>query len=264
MAFMNFKDQVCLITGAGSPTGIGFSTAKILGALGAKVALIATTDRIYTRAEELQEEGITAKGYIAALMDRDQVKSVIESVVSEFGSIHVLINNAGMVQVGVEEDFSSVMEMTYDSWDISINRNLNLTFNVTKEALPYMIGQKYGRIVNVSSVTGPVVSNPGEAAYSAAKAGVIGMSRALAIEVGTHNITVNNVLPGWIGTASQTESEVAAGLNTPMKRSADPVEVANAIVFLASREASYITGESLVVDGGNTIQEYKGPSELYY
>ena len=80
MAFMNFKDQVCLITGAGSPTGIGFSTAKILGALGAKVALIATTDRIYTRAEELQEEGITAKGYIADLMDRKQVKSVIESV----------------------------------------------------------------------------------------------------------------------------------------------------------------------------------------
>ena len=127
-----------------------------------------------------------------------------------------------------------------------------------------MMAQKYGRIVNVSSVTGPVVSNPGEAAYSAAKAGVIGMSRALAIEVGIHGITVNNVLPGWIATASQTESEQAGGLNTPMKRSADPMEVANAIIFLASREASYITGVSLVVDGGNTIQKYKGPSALYY
>lgn len=83
-------------------------------------------------------------------------------------------------------------------------------------------------------------------------------------EVGRHNITVNNVLPGWIGTASQTEAEAAGGFNTPMKRSADASEVANAIVFLASEEASYITGESLVVDGGNTIQEYKGPSELYY
>lgn len=154
--------------------------------------------------------------------------------------------------------------MSYESWDTSINRNLTLCFNVTKETLSYMIKSNYGRIVNVSSVTGPVVSNPGESAYSAAKAGIIGMSRALAIEAGVNNITVNNVLPGWIATASQTESEAAGGLNTPMRRSAEAAEVANAIVFLASREASYITGESIVVDGGNTIQEYKGPSNLYY
>lgn len=127
-----------------------------------------------------------------------------------------------------------------------------------------MAENNYGRIVNVSSVTGPIVSNPGEAAYSAAKAGIIGMSRALAIEVGKNNITVNNVLPGWIATASQTEGEAQGGLNTPLGRSADATEVANAIVFLASREASYITGESLVVDGGNTIQEYKGDSKFYY
>ena len=144
------------------------------------------------------------------------------------------------------------------------NRNLTLTFNVTKEVLPHMIANNYGRIVNTSSVTGPVVSNPGEAAYSAAKAAVIGMSRSLAIEVGANNIMVNNVLPGWIATASQTESEAEAGKNTPLKRSAHAIEVANAIVFLASKEASYITGESLVVDGGNTLQEYKGSSDLYY
>ena len=262
--FINFKEQVCLITGAGSPTGIGFSAAKILGRLGAAVALVATTDRIYKRAEELKAEGITAKGYIADLMDREQTKTMMERVAADFGNIHVLINNAGMTQVGEEEDFTDLMNVTYESWDTSINRNLTLTFNVTKQALPYMMAQKYGRIVNVSSVTGPVVSNPGEAAYSAAKAGVIGMSRALAIEVGIHGITVNNVLPGWIATASQTESAQAGGLNTPMKHSADPMEVANAIIFLASREASYITGVSLVVDGGNTIQEYKGPSALYY
>lgn len=263
-SFINFKDQICLVTGAGSPTGIGFSTARILGSLGAKVALVATTDRIFKRQKELEEMGITAKGYIADLMDRNQVKQVIEAIVKDFGSLQVLINNAGMTQVGEEEDFSDFMKVTYESWDISINRNLNICFNVTKEALPYMVKEKYGRIVNVSSVTGPLVSNPGEAAYSAAKAGIIGMSRSLAIEVGIHNITVNNVLPGWIGTASQTESEAAGGLNTPMRRSADAAEVANAIVFLASKEASYITGEALVVDGGNTIQEYKGPSELYY
>ena len=262
--FVDFTDQVCLITGAGSPTGIGFCTAKILGQLGGKIAIVATTDRIYERAAELEAMGITAKGYIADLMDRRQVADLIESIVSDLGSPSVLINNAGMVQVGVEEDFTSILEMTYESWDQSINRNLNLCFNVTKETLPYMVQQEYGRIVNVSSVTGPVVSNPGESGYSAAKAGILGMSRALAIEVGDKNITVNSVLPGWIATASQTKEEAVAGENTPLKRSANAEEVANAIVFLASDKASYITGEAVVVDGGNSIQEYKGPSEYYY
>ena len=262
--FINFKDQVCLVTGAGSENGIGFHTAKILGKLGGRIALIATTDRIYTRAEELKASGIEAKGYIANLMDRDETNAVIKKIADEFGDIHVLINNAGMAQGGEEEDFAGILDISYESWDTSISRNLTLTFNVTKQVLPYMVKKNYGRIVNVSSVTGPVVSNPGEAAYSAAKAGVIGMSRALAIEVGKNNITVNNVLPGWIATASQTEAEAQGGLNTPMKRSADASEVANAIVFLASKEASYITGEALVVDGGNTIQEYKGDAKFYY
>lgn len=262
--FIDFKDQVCVITGAGSPAGIGFNTARILGQLGGKIAIVSTTDRIYQRAAELEDMGITSRGYIADLMDRNQVRALLESVVSDLGSPSVLINNAGMVQIGVEEDFSSIVEMSYESWDLSINRNLTLCFNVTKETLPYMIENKYGRIVNVSSVTGPVVSNPGESGYSAAKAGILGMSRALAIEVGDKNITVNSVLPGWIATESQTEEEAVAGENTPLKRSADAEEVANAIVFLASRKASYITGEALIVDGGNSIQEYKGPSEYFY
>ncbi len=262
--FIDFEDQVCLVTGAGNENGIGFQTAKILGGLGAKVALTATTDRIYERARQLESLGITAKGYIADLMDREQVKAMVEKVVRDFSTIHVLINNAGMTQVGEPEDFSDFMTITYESWDKSINRNLTLTFNVTKQVLPLMVENEYGRIVNVSSATGPVVSNPGEAAYSAAKAGIVGMSRSLAIEVGKNNITVNNVLPGWIATASQTEAEAQGGINTPVGRSAEPAEVANAIVFLASREASYITGEALVVDGGNTIQEYKGDSKFYY
>lgn len=262
--FIDFKDQICVITGAGSPAGIGFNTARILGQLGGKVAIVSTTDRIYQRAAELNNMGITARGYVANLMDRQQVQAFLKDVVSDLGAPSVLINNAGMVQTGVEEDFSSIVEMSYESWDLSINRNLNLCFNVTKETLPYMIKNNYGRIVNVSSVTGPVVSNPGESGYSAAKAGILGMSRALAIEVGDRNITVNSVLPGWIATESQTEEESVAGENTPLKRSASAEEVANAIVFLASRRASYITGEALIVDGGNSIQEYKGPSEYFY
>lgn len=262
--FIQFKDQVCLVTGAGSEAGIGFCTAKILAGLKGRIALVSTTDRIHQRAEELRSLGAEAKGYVADLMDRAEVERVVRQIKEDFGAIDVLINNAGMAQVGCSEDFAEFADVTYESWDDSINRNLTLSFNVTKNVLPYMIEKKYGRIVNVSSVTGPVVSNPGEAAYSAAKAAVIGMSRSLAIEVAKDNIMVNNVLPGWIATASQTESEAAGGLNTPAGRGGSPEEVANMIVFLASREASYITGQSFVVDGGNTIQEYKGPSELYY
>lgn len=263
-SFINFEGQVALVTGAGSPMGIGFNVARIIGELGGKIAIVATTERIYQRVEELKSLGIDAQGYIANLMDRQQVKEMVKSVVDDFGKIDVLINNAGMVQVGMEEDFSGFMEMTYESWDDSIDRNLNIPFNVTKEVIPYMVEANYGRIVNTSSVTGSLVSNPGEGAYSAAKAAIVGLSKALAIEFGNKGITVNNVLPGWIGTDSQTEAEAAGGLNTPIKRSGSGEEVANGIVFLASKEASYITGESLVVDGGNTIQEYKGPSELYY
>ncbi|MGI6721502.1 MAG: SDR family NAD(P)-dependent oxidoreductase [Anaerovoracaceae bacterium] len=263
--FIEFKDKICLVTGAGSPAGIGFETAKILAELGGTVILVATTDRIYQRVEELKNEfGAPAKGYIANLIDREQVENLIADIIKDFGRIDVLINNAGMVQVGMEEDFSSFSDMSYDSWDDSIARNLGIPFNVTKQVLPYMVKNNYGRIVNTSSVTGPVVSNPGEASYSAAKAAIIGMSRAIAIEVGKNNVMINNVLPGWIGTASQTEAEAAGGRNTPLGRSAEAREVANMNIFLASDKASYITGQAFIVDGGNTIQEYKGPQELYY
>jgi 3-oxoacyl-[acyl-carrier protein] reductase len=130
--------------------------------------------------------------------------------------------------------------------------------------LPGMIDRNYGRIVNVASVTGPMVSNPGEASYGAAKAAMVGMSRALAIEVAGYGITVNNVAPGWIGTGSSTEQEKIAAENTPMRRAGRPEEVAELIAFLASDEATYITGQMVVIDGGNTIQEYKGPSKYYY
>lgn len=262
--FVNFEDQVCLITGAGSSNGIGFSTAKIIAALGGKVVLVSTTSRIYEREAELIAMGAVAKGYVADLMDRKQVEKTIADIISDFGKIDILVNNAGMTQVGEPEDFSEFAEMNYEDWDKSIERNLTLTFNVTRLVLPYMKKASYGRIVNVSSVTGPIVSNPGEAAYSAAKAAVIGMSRSIAIEVAKDNIMINNVLPGWIATASQTESEAAGGLNTPAGRGGTPTEVANMIVFLCAKEASYITGQSFIVDGGNTIQEYKGPQDLYY
>lgn len=257
-ATINFENQVCVVTGAGSPEGIGFATARLLGKLGGTIILIATTERIFQRVETLKKEGIRAVGYKADLMDRPQVKVLFEEIIKKYGTIHVLINNAGMAQVGKPEDFTEFNEMEDVEWDDSISRNLTLCYNVTRRVINPMVKKSYGRIVNVSSVTGPFVSNVGESAYSAAKAGMVGLSRGIAIEVGKYNITVNAVLPGWIKTGSQTESEAKAGENTPMGRCGTPEEVGHMIVFLASKQASYITGQTFVVDGGNIIQETKG------
>lgn len=259
-----FQNRVALITGAGSETGIGFATARTLALSGAKVAITSTTDRIYERAKAIKTEETAVKGYMADLMERDQVARLVENIIGDFGRIDILVNNAGMVQVGKAETFVHMLDLPQTEWDGAIDRNLNTCFNITHAVLPSMVKNNYGRIVNVSSVTGPLVSNPGETAYSAAKAAMVGMSRSLAIEVARYNITVNNVAPGWIGTGSSTAEEKAAAANTPIGRAGTPQEVADLIAFLASDESTYITGQMIVIDGGNTIQEYKGPSDLYY
>lgn len=259
-----FKNRVTLVTGAGSQTGIGFAAAHALAKGGAGVALTSTTDRINERAKGVEILGTHVEGYTADLMDRDQANNLANSVISDFGRIDILVNNAGMVQIGKEETFQNMVDLAPHEWDDAIDRNLNTCFNMTHAVLPIMVKKKYGRIINVSSVTGPLVSNPGETAYSAAKAAMVGMSRSLAIEVAKYGITVNNVAPGWIGTGSATEEEKVAAENTPLGRAGTPQEVAYLISFLASDESTYITGQMIVIDGGNTIQEYKGPSDLYY
>jgi 3-oxoacyl-[acyl-carrier protein] reductase len=263
---MNFSGRVALITGAGSPLGIGFATARLLAQQGAKIAITSTTDRINERAHELATENTDVFALPADLRDHASTELLVREVLARYDCIDILVNNAGMTQISnPDETLSrSLAELSEADWDYSIALNLKTTFNVTKAVLPSMLAANYGRIVNVSSVTGPLVSNPRATAYSAAKAGMVGMTRSLALEVASKGITVNAVAPGWIETASSTAQEIIAGKNTPLGRPGRPAEVAAAIVFLACESASYVTGQMIVVDGGNTIQEYKGPPDSYY
>jgi 3-oxoacyl-[acyl-carrier protein] reductase len=247
---------VALVTGAGAPDGIGFACARLLRAAGAKVAITSTTDRIHDRLDEL---GGAGAGFAKPvdLTDAEQADALVAEAEGALGPVDILINNAGMVQVGRDEPSGPLHETSERGWRYGLDINLTSAFLVTRAVLPGMRTRRYGRIVQMSSVTGPVVGIPGSSVYAAAKAGMLGMTRSLAIENGGYGITVNCIGPGWIETGSSSEAEIVAGRYTPLGRPGTPEEIGHVCVFLASEEASYLTGQLIVVDGGNTIQEYK-------
>ncbi len=240
---MNLSGKIALVTGASR--GIGKAIAEKLVACGATVIGTATSDKgAQAISQYLGEHG---KGFSLNVTEQTSIDTLLEAVKAEFGDIDILVNNAGITRDNL------LMRMKDDEWQDILNTNLTSVFRLSKALMRSMMKKRFGRIVTVGSVVG-TMGNAGQVNYAAAKAGLIGFSKSLAREVGSRGITVNVVAPGFIATdmtdALTDEQKAATLAQVPAGRLGEPVEIANAVAFLVSDEAAYITGETLHVNGG--------------
>jgi 3-oxoacyl-[acyl-carrier protein] reductase len=243
---MNLAGRVALVTGASQ--GIGRACALKLAQCGASVALVARNQqKLDEGVQEIAQAGGVGRAFAADVENEDQVKAAFKAVLAEFGKIDVLVNNAGITRDQL------IMRMKRADWDAVLNTNLTSAYLCTQQAISSMLKQRWGRIINITSVFGQT-GQAGQANYAASKAGLIGLTMAVAREIGSRNITCNAVAPGFIETAMTSalsdEIKQSALKVIPLGRVGTPQEVANCVAFLASEEAGYITGHVLNVNGG--------------
>ena len=239
------KGKTAVITGGAR--GIGKATALAMANAGAGCALIDVMDEVAATAQEVAAVGVEAKGYTADVTSSDQVKNVIDRIVKDFGAIDILVNNAGITRDNL------LLRMSDDQWDQVLAINLRGSFVCLRAVARPMMRQRSGRVINIASVVG-VFGNAGQCNYSASKAGLIGLTKSAARELASRGITVNAIAPGYVQTAMtdalSEETREALLKNIPLSCLGAPEDIANAIVFLASDDARYITGHVLHVDGG--------------
>ena len=254
------ENKVAVVTGGAMGNGLGI--VKVFLKYGAKVAILDYAEKLSQTVEELKKEyPENVKGYMVDIRQEDKVEDAIEKTIEKFGKIDILINNAGVCRL---ENF---MKMNNELRDFHFDINIKGTWNVSKSCIKYMEKQKNTAIVNLSSVTGPMVADSGEVAYATTKAALLGFTKSLAAEMVDKGIRVNAILPGYImtpmveGMAKETDSnnpeDVVKGiaLGIPMKRLGTIEELGELAAFLASDESSYITGQGIVIDGGSTLPE---------
>ena len=245
-SLISLQGEVALVSGASR--GIGRSIAELLGSAGATVVGTATSEKgAEAITAYLREAGIAGKGMVLNVADKASIDTVVKAVGDEFGGISVLVNNAGITRDNL------LMRMKDDEWDDIINTNLTSVYRMSKACLRSMTKAKKGRIISISSVVG-ASGNAGQTNYAAAKAGLVGFSKSLAREIGSRNVTVNVVAPGFIDTDMTRELSEDQRNNLlhgiPLGRLGQPAEIAGAVLFLASPLGAYVTGETIHVNGG--------------